>query len=153
MPLYQIIYASRSNEIAKSDIVSILEKARHSNAQKNITGTLVFSGTYFLQVLEGERSTISKTLFKIAQDPRHFEVDVIHAGPIQQRVFSAWAMAYVPTTGIDSSLYLPYMSGKTFDPFQLQAEAAIAMCKGFSEGQPCTKSTDGAVRRIRTSLS
>lgn len=72
-------------------------------------------------------------MFKIANDPRHREIDIIHSGPILKRSFSEWHMNYVPTRGNLSALYKPYLGSSVFEPFKLTADQAVQLCKEFAE--------------------
>jgi hypothetical protein len=131
--LHQLIYASRTNALTADNIQSILNEARAVNAKNHVTGMLLFSNGYFLQLLEGERHIVSGTMLRIARDPRHYDIDIIHAGPITSRNFADWSMLYAPAYGKETSIYKPYMGSGEFEPFKLTAEATVELCKDFSK--------------------
>ncbi|MBX9701630.1 MAG: BLUF domain-containing protein [Acetobacteraceae bacterium] len=83
---------------ADVEIAHILAGARRRNAEHDVTGALLFSEDAFAQVLEGPVAAVS-TIFNIIQmDPRHAEVVVLQAGPIAEREFAEWRMAYAGRT-------------------------------------------------------
>jgi len=74
---------------------ALLLNARINNERHNITGLLLFHAGAFLQVLEGDRRTISN-LFekKLVRDSRHKSVTLFHDEKIEQRQFTQWHLAY-----------------------------------------------------------
>jgi hypothetical protein len=97
--LWQLVYASAAS--AAFDLAAlqnILRVARERNACENITGMLLFEGTSFLQVLEGEGTTIDALLEKIRHDPRHSRVALLLREKITARSFGDWTMGYTAVT-------------------------------------------------------
>ena len=79
----------------RSEIEKILKVARVHNEQKGITGQLVYRGGIFLQLLEGNRESVSSLLGHILLDnSRHENIRVIFKQPMVKRVFPGWSMAY-----------------------------------------------------------
>lgn len=97
MTMISILYVSKS-QIAANDtdavIGDILADARERNAALGVTGALVFTGTRFAQLLEGDRAAVHGLLDKILLDPRHTDTYVFDEWPIERRVFRSWSMAY-----------------------------------------------------------
>ena len=97
--VYQIIYSSKSaTPMQVDELEDLLEQARHRNAEKGITGALVYVDGAFLQILEGELQTIQDLMGKISRDFRHETVTVLQEGAIPSGSFSDWEMAYVSAT-------------------------------------------------------
>lgn len=98
--LIELIYTSfRAPQAAASasdysDITDILETARKHNAKAEITGMLSFDGKRFIQIIEGEADEIEALFERIADDPRHKQVELLHTGAIEARAFSDWKMAF-----------------------------------------------------------
>lgn len=94
--MFRIIYVSTATRPAADlELSRMLAEARRRNAAADITGMLVFNGTDFLQVLEGEPSNVIATFERIARDQRHAEVAVLQRGiGYGQRLFADWAMGY-----------------------------------------------------------
>lgn len=96
---YQIIYSSDSSiPMQADDLEDLLEQARERNAERGITGALVYVDGVFLQILEGEAATIKALMAKIVIDLRHEAVTVLQEGEVPAPRFSDWTMAYVCAT-------------------------------------------------------
>jgi len=97
MALTSLLYISRSM-IAPSDasdvVAKIVATAHACNPAMGLTGALLFTGTYFAQVLEGESAAIDMLMEKVRHDPRHDQLLVVDRSPLDQRHFSDWSMAY-----------------------------------------------------------
>lgn len=105
-PLYSISYFSKSKihgspDEIKAAISNILETAHTTNSQQQVTGALLFSGGYFVQVLEGPESAVEEIFESIQNDLRHHNIAVIQHSYVDQRSFSQWSMALA---GIRSEL-------------------------------------------------
>ena len=84
--LVRLMYASRAAEGLKPDALSaIVRKSTAHNPAHGVTGVLCFSGTVFLQVLEGGRSQVSQLYNRIAADPRHHDVVLLTYEEIAER--------------------------------------------------------------------
>lgn len=96
---YQIIYSSDSTTPMQSDdLEDLLEHARDRNAQRGITGALLYVDGVFLQILEGEAATLKTLMARIALDLRHESVTVLQEGYVRAPRFSDWTMAYIGAT-------------------------------------------------------
>jgi hypothetical protein len=113
--LVRLLYVS--TEIAKqpSNFAEMnLEKFRLHNKASEITGVLLSGNGVFLQVLEGDRSKINQLYANILNDQRHKDIELLHYEEIDQRVFFAWSMDYIPM----SSFYeLIKVQDPDFDPY------------------------------------
>ena len=93
--MYELLYTSfAAKEFSESDLVELLEQARDKNKRLNITGMLIYDNREIAQLLEGEESAVKELFATIARDERHVSVNVFYEGPIQQRSFSDWSMAF-----------------------------------------------------------
>ena len=98
--LYTLSYVSRNaidnQDVAEvaQEIEAILAIARHKNAERGITGALLYSAGCFAQVLEGPLSQVETTFERIQLDPRHRDVQVLHFHPMAERSFGDWSMAF-----------------------------------------------------------
>lgn len=96
MALFEIIYTSQATlDLPPEDLAALLEKARERNRALAITGIMVYRQRAFMQLLEGERSVVQALYEKIVNDPRHQQVRKIWDGPITERSFPSWGMAFV----------------------------------------------------------
>ena len=116
--LYRVVYCSRNNipgmpETVAADIARILQVSRANNARDGVTGGLLFSKNCFAQVLEGPIQAVEIAFERIQCDDRHGEVTVLQSGPIAERDFPDWSMAF---TG-DSTAASPLASMVMDDAF------------------------------------
>ena len=93
--MLELIYTSRAiAEIDSGDIKDILRISQDHNAQKNITGCLLFYNHEFVQMLEGSEEEVVKLYERIEKDARHFDVRLLSMSNLSQRTFTSWSMAY-----------------------------------------------------------
>lgn len=93
----RLIYVSESKLKdcdADAVIVRIVAESQKRNAELNLTGALIFTGTHFAQVLEGCQKSIDELMSSLYHDNRHEAVWIVDRSPITTRQFSTWAMAY-----------------------------------------------------------
>ena len=94
--LYHLTYRSIAiPEITIEQIEEILKTAREFNSKNDISGCLVFSKGYFIQLLEGSKDVIMELMDHIDSDKRHTDVDVLSQGETEKRIFETWDMAYL----------------------------------------------------------
>ncbi len=97
MSLKTLMYVSRCNiapEYEGGELNRILDTALGFNPTAGITGALLFTGSHFAQVLEGDEASIYSLLASISRDPRHDEVQIVLCDPLAKRRFPDWSMAY-----------------------------------------------------------
>ena len=93
--MHLIMYASKyigQPEDIGSDLVDILETAQTFNAKHNVTGMLFCDEGRFMQVLEGEKSTVQSLMDSIQKDVRHENVTVLLDHAVENRELSDWSM-------------------------------------------------------------
>ena len=100
--LYQVVYCSRNRipgtpEAVSENIGGILARSRRNNTRDGVTGGLLFSDGCFAQVLEGPMEAVMAAFERIQCDERHGEIIVLQSGPVAQRHFSDWSMAFTGT--------------------------------------------------------
>jgi len=95
MHLQELVYTSMSDIHAEpDDVKDILASSERNNTAAGITGLLLYDGERYIQILEGEPLKV-ETLFRtISNDTRHFDLELLHKGPITGRSFKDWRMAY-----------------------------------------------------------
>ncbi len=76
--MYRLAYVSTAHKaVRSSDLQDILEIAILNNGKDNITGTLLYNGVNFLQVLEGVKEDVMNAYERICADPRHHHIVTI----------------------------------------------------------------------------
>ena len=141
MALVQLVYYSRNKiDGSLSELISemrgILATSVRRNMADGITGYLLFDRNWFLQILEGEKSTVMKTYERIAGDNRHSELAICgEIKPIRYRTFSQWAMAACARTADKQELFLRYGIGSVLDPSKLNAATIVQLCEELASAE------------------
>ena len=96
--LYCLIYRSQaSRAVHEVTLPPLLRTARQHNQSAQLSGLLLYANRQFWQVLEGPEPALSALYARIQADPRHFAVRTLAYGPVADRAFPDWRMAYVPS--------------------------------------------------------
>jgi hypothetical protein len=90
----QILYRSyKSDYFNESEVENILTVSRKNNALLDITGILVYRDGVFIQLLEGDKKSISELYTsKITKDRRHKDCRILLDLDDQTRIFPHWSM-------------------------------------------------------------
>jgi len=78
----------------EEELARIVDVSRIRNARMSVTGALLFTGVRFAQCIEGPETGVAAIRQSIASDTRHAAVTTLMEGPIAQRRFSDWSLAY-----------------------------------------------------------
>ncbi len=132
MHLHHIIYFSRATT-SQVDLSALEQTSRRNNSALGISGLLFFTGTHFLQVLEGERSKISRTMERIFRDPRHEEVVIALAEDIDERCFTDGPLAIVSRDDKYQHIIRPYFVDGVFEPRRLGAGEIWDICVSVAD--------------------
>lgn len=109
-PHYFVAYASSAVRVfTAEELTALLAVSRARNGAAGVTGMLVHKGGNFLQALEGPEHAVRATMARIARDPRHRSVIMLHEGFHEERLFGEWSMAFEEVPWLDPSTY-PGMS-------------------------------------------
>ena len=96
MLLKSLTYTSLASlDLQTSDLEDIHRTAREANSLDGITGLLIFNGTHFLQIIEGEPEAIDALVAKLRRDPRHNGFEVRDEQMVEERSFPDWSMELV----------------------------------------------------------
>ena len=102
--LIRLVYAS-VNRIAgppravSEEIRRMLDASRQRNAERGVTGCLMFNSGRFAQYLEGPPEAVDALFARIMRDPRHTDIIMLQRLATQDRSFPDWSMAYVGPEG------------------------------------------------------
>jgi len=100
MALRQIAYVSASRGSAEAEEVrAILSSSRRNNLRDHITGLLLAGPRGFIQLVEGPRSSIAQLYTRIAVDPRHHEMVLLHEADVSLRAFPDCPLAFHQADG------------------------------------------------------
>jgi len=101
-PLYHLGYVStEALKFSEEALVALLSEARNANADRDVTGLLLYREGSFYQVLEGSESAVMATFHDIEGDPRHKEVRILFHGETDVREFADWKMGFLNLDGVD----------------------------------------------------
>jgi hypothetical protein len=142
--MYYLVYVSQAaRPMDKAELEAILVPSRAANTRLGVTGLLVYryssdtDSGHFIQVLEGERSSVRALYDKIVRDPRHHTKIVLGEGEMPARMFAEWSMGF---KNVDDTLFatLPghaRLGTASFDPAQFQNSnrSALDLLKFFYE--------------------
>ena len=64
------------------------------NRRLEITGHLLYTEEIFVQCIEGPSESIESLWQSLHRDERHHEIELIARGPLQERRFGDWSMAF-----------------------------------------------------------
>ena len=70
---------------------------------------------------------VNQLYLKIAQDPRHSEVELLLYQEIGERRFAGWSMGQVNLSRLNPSLLLKYSATATLDPYAVSGEVSMAL--------------------------
>lgn len=75
-------------------VENIVATSLARNAAASVTGALLFTGTHFVQFLEGPAPGVAAIRRSITADTRHRAIRTLREGPWTQRRFADWSLAY-----------------------------------------------------------
>lgn len=113
-PVFRLLY--RSHDLIgparrKTELGALFTTARSRNKQLGVTGALLVSDGFFVQVLEGDEAAVRTLFDHIAKDPRHDGVELVETIAATPRVFSRWAMAEVGIDGEKDTPLIAHVDG------------------------------------------
>lgn len=128
--LVRLLYASRSQAPLTPELTDcILQASLKRNPEMGITGLLCLCPTsqVFMQVLEGGRDAVNRLYTRIAADPRHQDVVLLHYEEITERRFAAWTMGQVNLNRVNPSTLLKYSEKPALDPYAVSGAVSMAL--------------------------
>jgi hypothetical protein len=122
VPLTRLVYFS-TNKIPTDgsgsvavQLKQILASAIKNNVHFAVTGGLVFNRNYFMQVLEGGRSNVTKVFSILSGDPRHDQIELVEVKDARERLFGAWSMGFASTPELIKELWARFDVQGDFNP-------------------------------------
>ena len=100
--VFRLMYRSHScipETDRRTELGKLFSEARSNNKKLELSGALLLSAEWFVQVLEGDEETVRGLYTRIEKDPRHERVSLLESGDVDGRLFSRWAMARVSEEG------------------------------------------------------
>ncbi len=132
--LVRLVYASRATAaLTPSAFDEILASSRRNNPAHGITGVLCTNGYVFLQMLEGGRKEVNETYLRIARDPRHQDLQILHFEEIPSRKFAVWSMGKVSFDRVNAAVLLKYSAKPTLDPYAVSGPISVALLEDLMQ--------------------
>ncbi|TAG78309.1 MAG: BLUF domain-containing protein [Burkholderiales bacterium] len=126
--LVRLVYTSRATEaLTPAVLESVLGSSRKNNPPAGITGVLCTNGVVFLQMLEGGRKEVNETYMRIARDPRHYDVQILHFEEITERKFATWSMGKVSFDRVNMAILMKHSAKPVLDPYSVSGKVSVAL--------------------------
>jgi hypothetical protein len=91
----RLVYRSKAtHKLGSLHLFNLLSLCREKNKRLGITGHLLYTEEIFVQCIEGPAASIEDLWESLLRDERHFDIEVISRGPVQERRFADWSMAF-----------------------------------------------------------
>jgi hypothetical protein len=130
-----LVYISTAYRLMNQDeLLDILVVSRKNNQKNKLTGMLLYGEGTFIQVLEGDESTLEKTYKTIEADGRHKNVIKMAEGVIEKPNFPDWSMGFKTANAQDLVELGGFTDPKSLDKMWNQNEAnmVLGMMKTFA---------------------
>ena len=133
------VYVSTAIKLLNDDqLLDILASARKINAERDVTGVLLYSEGVFIQVLEGRDEDVDYVFAKIERDIRHKNMITLIDEPISRKNFADWSMGF-STPGADKfKPILGYLQSVDNLNANQSDSAAVITLKTFIESNNLT---------------
>lgn len=93
--MFSLVYVSSAvKPFSRQALADLLAVCRDNNARLDVSGMLLYKNGGFMQVLEGEESTVRQLHARIAQDPAHRGMMVLLQQRQARRDFPDWSMGF-----------------------------------------------------------
>jgi hypothetical protein len=93
--LERLLYSSRETDpMGTLSLFNLLNHARQKNVRHDITGHLLYANGEFVQCFEGPSEAVEQLWQTLQKDPRHQDLKIISRGPVSERRFADWSMAF-----------------------------------------------------------
>lgn len=123
--LISVVYTSTASQPFRgSALEDLLATCRRLNAQRSVTGMLLYRDGRFIQILEGAPDVVDRLVETIRGDRRHHDLRVLLHDGIAERRFSDWTMGYRPLRDFSDGVPAGYRD--SFDDLDEGADAETA---------------------------
>ena len=86
---------SRVDPTSVDDVLeALIAEAATRNKSHGISGAIMFTETHFVQIIEGAPEKVESLLQALRGDTRHTDIVIVERGPVPERRFAEWCMAY-----------------------------------------------------------
>ena len=93
--LERLVYRSKAtHKLGSLHLFNLLVQCRKRSLSLGITGHLLYTEEIFVQCIEGPSGSIDALWKSLQRDERHHNLELLGRGPITDRQFADWAMAF-----------------------------------------------------------
>ena len=93
--LERLVYRSKAtHKLGSLHLFNLLSLCREKNKRMDITGHLLYTEEFFVQCIEGPTQSIEALWQSLLRDDRHQDIELLSRGPLQERRFADWSMAF-----------------------------------------------------------
>jgi Sensors of blue-light using FAD len=93
--LERLVYRSQATyKLGSLHLFNLLVQCRKRNLSLGITGHLLYTEEIFVQCIEGPSGSLDALWKSLQRDERHHSLELLSRGPISDRQFADWAMAF-----------------------------------------------------------
>jgi hypothetical protein len=124
------IYASTRVDRSAKAVNEIFAVSERNNRRDAITGALIVTDDYFVQLLEGGRLAVSQRMVRIARDHRHEDIEFIPTKAVLHRLFTGWTLRRIQTERLDRTLLLSRLIVGALQPEQLTQDTGEGSLPG-----------------------
>lgn len=134
--LEQLIYVSEGTSENNVQVgKDIAAKAQGFNSEHGISGILIVHKKFFMQCIEGQRTTINQLFQRIAKDPRHKDVLIVRYAPLKKRCFPDWSMRAIEENLESRHHFFSYAADFLYEPQHLSGHAFLEYLQDLSRTQ------------------
>ncbi|MEO1198240.1 MAG: BLUF domain-containing protein [Pseudomonadota bacterium] len=137
MRLQRLVYVSKvriPEDLFEYELSRIVETARTFNSVNSLTGLLLYSDRYFMQLLEGDRGILTDLFANIHADDRHVKCELLSVGAIHCRTFADWDMACLGLHDVPGRHLKRFCSDGHLNPFEMSPDAVIDLIYQLDQG-------------------
>lgn len=153
IPLSSVIYRSRAKaHLGSTALEAMVQSAQQRNRREAVTGLIVYDFPCFYQWLEGPEDSIERIMHSIRRDPRHTDLEILSAKPIEKRVFGGWDMKLATRDGdfgmLRREIVLPRL--ETLRELRRRPQAARALLKALAPHRQSTRGSNARQPALET---
>lgn len=136
MDIFHLLYVSNATSPLKQEEINhLLSKSSKNNKNVGVTGMLIYRMGFFIQLLEGEESSVRALYTKIEKDSRHRDSSIVLEFTDNARLFPQWYMGVISEALDANELFTMVKSLRQskLDVIGDSAKQTVSILKTFSK--------------------
>jgi hypothetical protein len=123
--LYRLIYCSTATSKVNSEgLAQLVDRARSTNFEHDLTGMLLHNSRFFLQSIEGARELVNELYSRISRDPRNQHVVLVKYGQVPERLWPSFQARFLSPTADTQALLRRFATQGQFNPYTMHPDSA-----------------------------